>query len=102
MVMSTIAYEVIGEHSAPSDFTDYAYRMLSNKEQLHIVAVQTTHDELAARRGSLDSTIEFDFHIREILTDPVPVFSGFMYTDGEKGSWVQIGVTDRVRFTILA
>ena len=101
MVVSTSTYEVTGEQSAPEDFKIYLYGMLRDNTKLHITARRTDIDDLAARRG--DTTdIEFEFLVREIYYygDDLAV-NGLMYTDGQKGSWILMEVTDRVRFDII-
>ncbi|HEY8886510.1 MAG TPA: hypothetical protein VIM31_03375 [Candidatus Microsaccharimonas sp.] len=97
--MSIQHYEVIGEHSAPEDFNNYvASRFREGK--LQIVAEPTEVDELTARRGETDTRIEFDFRIRETHRDNDTLVLGGTYHNGEKDIWIQIEVTDRVRFDI--
>ena len=100
--MSTVSYEVIGEHDTPEDFKNYVLEKLVDEKNPHIVAKQTTTDDLASRRGEPDTVIEFDILIRELHTsDDDFAVGGYMYHNGEKGSWIVIEVTDRVRFDIL-
>lgn len=99
--MPTLSYEVIGEHSAPDDFKAYVSRTFGQTKQLHIIAQQTTNDELAARRGNTNTQIEFDLSVSETYHGDDLVICGFMYVDGVRGNWIVIEVKDRVRFDIL-
>ena len=100
--MSTVSYEVIGEHDAPEDFKNYVFKRLVDEKNLHLVAKQTTIDDLASRRSESDTVIEFDLLIRELHTnDDDFAIAGYIFQNGEQGSWIVIEVTDRVRFDIL-
>ena len=92
--MTTVRYEIIGEHSAPYDFMENAYRtLLARNKQIHLVAQRISVDDLAARRGDVTTQIEFDFGI--VMTDhttDIPSVSGYMYTNGERGNWIMLQV----------
>ena len=100
--MSTISYEVVGEHSAPDDFESYALTLRAQRKRVPITAQQVTVDELAARRGQNTAEISFEFLIAEMHPlDDGYALGGFMYTNEVRGNWIMIEVTDRVRFDVF-
>lgn len=94
-VRSFVVVDKDGNVMESSDFSRYLYAQLANDDDLHLQAIEQ-YDELANKRGNTPRT--FVFAVEEIYRG----LNALNVRDTETGAWIQVHVSDRVRFELIS